>query len=555
MGLIKSSDSIITSIGNDWKKSLFLIALFSSFFFIGLGHVRLFDWDEINFAESAREMIKSGDYLRVQINYSPFWEKPPFFFWLQVGAMKIFGINEFAARFPNALFGFIYLITFYFIGKHHYSGKFGLIWGLLFISSLLPYIYFKSGIIDPVFNYFIFLSIYFMLRAISVNTEENHLSTFALLSGLASGLSVVTKGPVGFLLLALTLFFYLLIKRFKPFPTIKKIALFFTGFIIIICGWLSIEVANNGFSVLQQFIAYQAELFNSGVAGHAQPFYYHFVVVFFGCFPISILALNQFWKKNPDSEPNDLRTWMLSLFWVVMILFSLSTTKIIHYSSMTYIPLSFLAALGLFKIIAEDNEIKKGFIALYSFVGILVGLIITAIPIIIYNKSALYPMMNDPFAVASLQYAVEWSGYEFLIGIFYLLLLGLSIYFLITKRVVPFIFFTTSNLTITLLLVLFFVLPKIEGFTQGPAIDFFISKQGKNCYVESFGYKSYAQYYYSDIPYSENQDRKRMDWLANGPIDKTVYLVSKITNNELDNHPNFKLIQTVGGFKMYVRNP
>ena len=59
----------------------------SSFFFIGLGNVHLFDWDEINFAESAREMIESGDYLRVQINYLPFWEKPPFFFcyfWLPV---------------------------------------------------------------------------------------------------------------------------------------------------------------------------------------------------------------------------------------------------------------------------------------------------------------------------------------------------------------------------------------------------------------------------------------------------------------------------------------
>ena len=44
-----------------------------------LGKVPLFDWDEINFAESAREMISAGNYMRVQINYEPFWEKPPFF--------------------------------------------------------------------------------------------------------------------------------------------------------------------------------------------------------------------------------------------------------------------------------------------------------------------------------------------------------------------------------------------------------------------------------------------------------------------------------------------
>src|SRR4030042_6770053 len=75
-----------------------------------LGGVNLFDWDEINFAESAREMIVSGDYLTVQINYLPFWEKPPLFIWMQVLSMKLFGINEFAARFPNAICGIVSLL-------------------------------------------------------------------------------------------------------------------------------------------------------------------------------------------------------------------------------------------------------------------------------------------------------------------------------------------------------------------------------------------------------------------------------------------------------------
>ena len=89
--------------------------------------------------------------------------------------------------------------------------------------------------------------------------------------------------------------------------------------------------------------------------------------------------------------------------------------------------------------------------------------------------------------------------------------------FLVKKRLDAFLITSASNMTITLLLVLLFILPKIEGFTQGPAIDFYISKQGEDCYIESYGFKSYAQYYYSDIPYSTNEDRKRMDWLVNGP--------------------------------------
>src|SRR5210317_1808862 len=90
------------------------IVLFSALLFIPfLGNVHLFDWDEINFAESAREMIITGDYLNVRVNYELFWEKPPLFIWMQVASMKLFGINEFAARFPNAIVGIITLLVLF----------------------------------------------------------------------------------------------------------------------------------------------------------------------------------------------------------------------------------------------------------------------------------------------------------------------------------------------------------------------------------------------------------------------------------------------------------
>jgi len=133
----------------------YLILISALFFFIPfLGSVHLFDWDEINFAESAREMIVTHNYAQVQIDFHPFWEKPPLFFWMQVLSMKMFGINEFAARFPDAVIGILTLLTFYFLGKKLYDEKFGLIWSLAFLGSFLPHIYFKSGIIDPFFIFY-----------------------------------------------------------------------------------------------------------------------------------------------------------------------------------------------------------------------------------------------------------------------------------------------------------------------------------------------------------------------------------------------------------------
>ena len=543
--------NFINKLTSNKRFALFVLSGLSLFFFIGLGLVHLFDWDEINFAESAREMIESGDYMRVQINYQPFWEKPPFFFWLQVVAMKLFGITEFASRFPNALFGLLYLITFFYIGKKHFNQRFGVIWALLFFGSLLPHLYFKSGIIDPVFNYFIFMSIYFMLLV--VGKSEEKIVRYAILAGIFSGLSVITKGPVGFLLLGLTFTVYITVKRFRVFPKVKYILLFLVGFLIIVCSWLSIELYQNGYDIMLQFIQYQLELFSSGVAGHEQPFYYHFVVVFIGCFPISILALPSF-MKSKEETPYDIRTWMLCLFWVVIIIFSITTTKIIHYSSMTYIPLSFLATFYVHKVLTHELEIKKYVRTLFLILGILLGIIFMALPVILMYKELLYPYINDQFAVDSLSTPMKWSGFEFLIGLLFIIGVIISYFYIKKSEIMKGILSIASTMGITLLLVLFFILPNIEQFTQGAVVDFYSDLEGSDVYVECYGYKSYAQYFYFKQPYGLPGGRFEREWLMNGDIDKSVYMVSKSTNTDLDNHANFKLVDAKGGFRLYKRS-
>ena len=144
------------------RPTVYLVILLagSLLLFPFLGSVALFDWDEINFAEIAREMIVSRDYLNVQIDFAPFWEKPPLFIWMQALSMKVFGVNEFAARFPNALGGILTLIMLYEMGRRIHDARLGALWALVYSGSILPFFYFKSGIIDPWFNLFIFAGIY-----------------------------------------------------------------------------------------------------------------------------------------------------------------------------------------------------------------------------------------------------------------------------------------------------------------------------------------------------------------------------------------------------------
>ena len=146
------------------RRTQFYILLISIVFFVPfLGGVHLFDWDEINFAEIAREMVVSGDFLRPQMDYQFFTEKPPMFFWFQAASMKVFGVGECAARFPNAVAGIVTLLLLFRFGKRIYSHRFGLLWVAAYFGSILPHLYFRSGIIDPWFNLFIFLGIYHLI--------------------------------------------------------------------------------------------------------------------------------------------------------------------------------------------------------------------------------------------------------------------------------------------------------------------------------------------------------------------------------------------------------
>ena len=72
-------------------------------FFLLLGHAPLFDVDEGAFSQATLEMFQRGDFLSTYLNGQPRYDKPILIYWLQALSVAIFGVNEFAFRFPSAL--------------------------------------------------------------------------------------------------------------------------------------------------------------------------------------------------------------------------------------------------------------------------------------------------------------------------------------------------------------------------------------------------------------------------------------------------------------------
>ncbi|MBS1946491.1 MAG: glycosyltransferase family 39 protein [Bacteroidetes bacterium] len=517
-----------------------LIAVLAAIFFIPfLGHVHLFDWDEINFAECAREMMKLDEYSRVYINFKPFWEKPPMFLWMQIMAMKTFGVNEFAARFPNAICGIVTLIVVFLCGSKIYDKKFGILWALAFGGSLFPNMYFKSGIIDPWFNLFTFLSLFnFILYHWSRNgfDKEGLRKTpirYVIWSGVFMGLAVLAKGQVSLMVFLLCLGAYLIYNRFKIYFNWWHAILFLIIAAAVTSIWYGYETAKNGPSFILEFLKYQYRLFTTHDADQKGFWGYHYVVLLIGCFPASLIAIPSFFKTNYSSRyDKDFKKWMQILFWVVTILFTIVQSRIIHYSSMAWFPLTFLAAYSIYKWDLKQLDYKKYVGVFIAILGGIISLLLLAVPYIGMNVKKLAPYVEDKFAQGNMEANVHWSGMEGIVGTI-----------LVMSIVVGIIHFRKSNFkkaawvlfggtAITVFMASAVIVPKVERYSQGAAIDFFIQRQGEDCYVNTLGYFSYAQLFYTKKEVPTNPNSYNEQWLLTGNIDKPAYFVSKVDRIE-----------------------
>lgn len=484
--------------------TLFWLVVGALFFLPGLGGVPLFDWDEANFAALAQEMTRTGDYLRPSLHYLPFTEKPPLFIWLQALAMEVIGIGEYAARLPNAICGMLTLPLLYRIGRQWQDHTLGMLWAGLYLAAFLPHLYFKSGIIDPVFNFFIFLGLYGLVL---LHFRQNGFYTLSLLrskwwyligAGIATGIAVLTKGPAALAILGLTVVAYWVCKaRLRWFIKWWQGLLYLFITAITAGTWYGLEVAVNGPAFMTEFFERQVALFSTADAGHGGFPGYHVVVLLIGCFPASVFAIvGHKRQKDWNSHLRDWHAWMVILLWVVVILFSIVQSKIVHYSSMAYFPLTYLAAAYLHGWLQHKRSMPLGLRSLLWGLGLVLALASFALPLVASHPEWLQELPLDPLTTASLQATVHWPWYTFIPGVWLVLvLIGYSGYPGENPR----------KTRLTLLLVgmaiwiagiisLFF--PRIEQYSQHGAITLIEEEVEPGSYLYTYGFRSYLPFFY-----------------------------------------------------------
>jgi 4-amino-4-deoxy-L-arabinose transferase-like glycosyltransferase len=537
---------------------LFIAGCVLFFFFTFLGNIHLFDWDEINYAECAREMIVSKDFWHVQIDFKPFHEKPPLFIWFQVLSMKLFGINEFAARIPNAVCGFFTLFTLYFVGRRHYHRSFALLWVLTYMGSILPHFYFKSGIIDPWFNYFIFVSLYCIYRFFKSKAFR-----WMLGAGLFCGLAVFTKGPVAFLLLMLTLIVHQTITWYNTRSFHQSFIQYIPHFIVFTCLsfsflaiWYAMDIWHNGPVLFYDFIQYHIRLLSTEDAGHGGFPGYHIIVLLFGCFPASFIAIYVFKNRKPFHYlVSPLAKLLFVLGIVVLIVFSLVQSKIVHYSSLCYYPITYFASITLIQTLR-----KKVLLSYYLRLSIFLFFLLLCVVLAFLPYMPMEPIQKllskDPFAQANLNAVLIWSSWATVFAVIYGLISFVLFRFSFNLKYQLLSFVGYYALSIALLHLFFwYYLPNVERISQHSAIVFFNSLRNKPVYTGVYGYKSYAHLFYAQVSNDTIFKQTNRDYiLTNTHLNKPVYLVTKEPYTNALDSLGFEHYGSVNGYVFLIKD-
>src|SRR3989338_5468405 len=378
----------------NWKSYLFMsLVVFISFF--RLGGFLLFDVDEAVFSEATREMIETGNYITPTYNYEPRYDKPILFYWLMAIAFKLFGINEFSARFISAMFGAALVIMTFFFIKRLYGERAGILAGLCLLLNLEFFVYSHSAVTDMTLTFFITASLYSFYLGFYPTSHIPHPTSYNkwyLLFWIFSALAVLTKGVIGILFPIGIAFIYILaagkVKDIKPLLVPR----FLLAFFAIAAPWYIAQLYIHGWEFFNAFvIKHHFQRYTEVISSHSGPIYFYIPVILGGFFPWVAFLPNAFYKGIKESREIRVRglpphassggqetegTYLFCTIWflVVFIFFSLSRTKLPNYIMPLYPAMAVVTGLMI------NELIEKGFKRswLYTACGFLVLISLSA---------------------------------------------------------------------------------------------------------------------------------------------------------------------------------
>jgi 4-amino-4-deoxy-L-arabinose transferase-like glycosyltransferase len=191
-----------------WLLALVLLALL---WFGALETRGLFQPDEGRYAEIAREMLASGDWVTPRLNDLKYFEKPPLQYWATALSLAAFGRDEWSARLWPAVTGFLGILVLVFAGNRTGPVGAGTIAGMVLASAVGYFLAGQYLTLDMGLTFFLCAALCAFLLA--QHAPPAPARRWMLVVWAAMACAVLTKGLVGIVLPGAALFAYALLQR------------------------------------------------------------------------------------------------------------------------------------------------------------------------------------------------------------------------------------------------------------------------------------------------------------------------------------------------------
>ena len=363
---------------------LTIYALLAAILYLpGLGRPALWEPDEGRYAEIAREMVISGDYVTPRDDFELYFEKPPLVYWAEAASIHVFGVSEFAVRLPAALFSIGQVIVTAALAEVMLGATAGFFAALALALSPLFFGFARFATLDPALAFFLTAALavfYFAARDDSFSQPSAR--RWLLISAAMLALGTLTKGPIALVLGCAIALVWLAIER--RLRQVAQMPLVWCGLIyaaIVIPWFILMEARNPGFMRFFFIHEHLERYVSSSEHGWGPWFFIPIVIggawpwIFFVPLGWSALraraALPE--SSSPTSSQGSAASFLAVWFIVIFVFFSIPRSKLGSYILPALPPLAIVAGYGLARLPALDDASRRRLLGVVAIANLVLA--------------------------------------------------------------------------------------------------------------------------------------------------------------------------------------
>jgi 4-amino-4-deoxy-L-arabinose transferase-like glycosyltransferase len=356
------------------KSKPFVWALFLVFciiWFYALGARTLVPTDEGRYAEMAREMLATSDWITLRLNGIKYFEKPPLQTWMNALTFAVFGLGDWQARLWTGLSGLFGILITGYAGRRVFNSRVGFNAAVVLASSFMWSALGHVNTLDMGLAGMMTLTLCALLLGQRDAVSEREQRNWMLACWAGMALAVLSKGLIGIVLPGAVLVLYTLFSRdwaiWKRLHFVAGLLLFFA----ISAPWFILISLKNPEFPQFFFIHEHFQRFTSKVHHRYGPWYYFIPLLVIGIVPWLGLLPQSLW--NARREPGQgFQPRKMLLIWAgfIFVFFSISDSKLPSYILPIFPALALLIACQMEGVKHKALAFSGALLALAGIAGL-----------------------------------------------------------------------------------------------------------------------------------------------------------------------------------------